>query len=72
MKRQKMSAGRLGANAIMMSGTVATIIAATYQIVRRTRTLCDRRHRPEGAITLPEECRPFYDLMQLAKLAPGH
>jgi hypothetical protein len=36
------------------------------------RTLCDRRHRPEGAITLPEECRPFYDLMQLAKLAPGH
>ncbi len=34
------------------------------------RTLCDKRHRPEGAIKLPEECRPFYELMQLAKLVP--
>jgi hypothetical protein len=32
------------------------------------RTLCDKRNRPEGSITLPEECRPFYELMQLAKL----
>jgi hypothetical protein len=35
------------------------------------RTLCDRRNRPEGAIRLPEECRPFYDLMKLAKLVPS-
>ena len=34
------------------------------------RTLCDRRNRPEGAITLPDECRPFYELMQMAKLVP--
>jgi hypothetical protein len=34
------------------------------------RTLCDKRHRPEGITTLPEECRPFYELMQLAKLVP--
>jgi hypothetical protein len=34
------------------------------------RTLCDKRHRPDGAIRLPEECRPFYDLMHLAKLLP--
>ena len=34
------------------------------------RTLCDKRNRPEGAIRLPEECRPFYDLMNLAKLLP--
>ena len=34
------------------------------------RTLCDKRNRPEGAIKLPDECRPFYELMQLAKLVP--
>ena len=34
------------------------------------RTLCDRRNRPEGPIKLPEECRPFYELMQMAKLVP--
>ena len=34
------------------------------------RTLCDRRNRPEGLMKLPEECRPFYELMQLAKLVP--
>ena len=32
------------------------------------RTLCDRRHRPEGLTRLPDECRPFYELMRLAKL----
>ena len=32
------------------------------------RTLCDKRHRPEGISKLPDECRPFYELMQLAKL----
>ena len=35
------------------------------------RTLCDKRNRPEGLTRLPEECRPFYELMQLAKLVPG-
>ena len=34
------------------------------------RTLCDKRNRPEGIVGLPEECRPFYELMQLAKLVP--
>jgi hypothetical protein len=34
------------------------------------RTLCDQRNRPEGLMKLPEECRPFYELMQLAKLMP--
>ena len=34
------------------------------------RTLCDKRNRPEGLARLPEECRPFYELMQLAKLVP--
>ena len=34
------------------------------------RTLCDRRNRPEGLMKLPEECRPFYELMQMAKLVP--
>jgi hypothetical protein len=34
------------------------------------RTLCDKRNRPEGAIKLPAECRPFFDLMQAANLLP--
>src|SRR5262249_4377046 len=34
------------------------------------RTLCDKRNRPEGMLTLPEECRPFYELMRAAKLVP--
>ena len=34
------------------------------------RTLCDQRNRPEGLLKLPEECRPFYELMQMAKLVP--
>ena len=34
------------------------------------RTLCDRRHRPEGLTRLPDECRPFYELIKLAKLVP--
>jgi hypothetical protein len=34
------------------------------------RTLCDKRNRPEGAIKLPPECRPFYELMQAANLLP--
>jgi hypothetical protein len=34
------------------------------------RTLCDRRNRPEGVTRLPDECRPFFELMQLAKLVP--
>ena len=34
------------------------------------RTLCDQRNRPAGVLKLPEECRPFYELMQLAKLVP--
>ena len=34
------------------------------------RTLCDKRNRPEGAIKLPDECRPFYELMQVAKVIP--
>jgi len=34
------------------------------------RALCDRANRPEGRLTLPEECRPFYELMQMAKLLP--
>ena len=34
------------------------------------RTLCDRRNRPEGLTKLPEECRPFYELMVMAKLVP--
>jgi hypothetical protein len=34
------------------------------------RTLCDARHRPESITRLPEECRPFFELMQLAKLVP--
>jgi hypothetical protein len=34
------------------------------------RTLCDKRNRPDGPIRLPEECRPFYELMRLAKLIP--
>jgi hypothetical protein len=36
------------------------------------RTLCDKRNRPEGAIKLPAECRPFYELMQAANLLPGN
>jgi hypothetical protein len=35
------------------------------------RTLCDKRNRPEGLTRLPDECRPFYELLQLAKLGPG-
>jgi hypothetical protein len=35
------------------------------------RTLCDKRNRPEGLTRLPDECRPFYELLQLAKLVPG-
>ena len=34
------------------------------------RTLCAKANRPEGVLKLPEECRPFYELMQLAKLVP--
>ncbi|PWT84353.1 MAG: hypothetical protein C5B57_04960, partial [Blastocatellia bacterium] len=34
------------------------------------RTLCDKSNRPDGRTKLPEECRPFYDLMRLAKLVP--
>jgi hypothetical protein len=34
------------------------------------RTLCDKHNRPEGAIRLPPECRPFYDLMLAANLLP--
>ena len=34
------------------------------------RTLCDQRNRPEGVMKLPEECRPFYELVQMAKLVP--
>jgi hypothetical protein len=34
------------------------------------RTLCDRRNRPDDMIKLPPECRPFYELMQEAKLVP--
>ena len=34
------------------------------------RTLCDQRNRPAGLLKLPEECRPFYELMQMAKLVP--
>src|SRR5712691_2906511 len=34
------------------------------------RTLCDKRNRPDGLMRLPEECRPFYELMQVAKLVP--
>ena len=29
-----------------------------------------QRNRPEGLMKLPEECRPFYELMQMAKLVP--
>jgi hypothetical protein len=32
------------------------------------RTLCDKANRPEGVLRLPEECRPFYELMKMAKL----
>ena len=35
------------------------------------RTLCDKRNRPDGLTRLPEECRPFYELMKLARLVPG-
>jgi len=34
------------------------------------RTLCDKANRPEGVLKLPDECRPFYDLMRMAKLVP--
>ena len=34
------------------------------------RTLCDKRNRPEGLTRLPEECRPFYELIKMAKLLP--
>ena len=34
------------------------------------RTLCDKRNRPDGLNKLPDECRPFYELMQMAKLVP--
>jgi hypothetical protein len=34
------------------------------------RTLCDKRNRPDGLMKLPDECRPFYELMQMAKLVP--
>jgi hypothetical protein len=34
------------------------------------RTLCEKANRPAGVIKLPDECRPFYDLMQRAKLVP--
>jgi len=34
------------------------------------RTLCDKANRPAGIMKLPEECRPFYELMQMAKLVP--
>ena len=33
------------------------------------RTLCDRRNRPEGLTKLPDECRSFYELVKMAKLA---
>jgi hypothetical protein len=32
------------------------------------RTLCEKRNRPDGVLKLPEECRPFYELMKAAKL----
>ena len=34
------------------------------------RTLCDTRNRPDGVTKVPPECRPFYELMQMAKLMP--
>jgi hypothetical protein len=34
------------------------------------RTLCAKANRPDGITRLPEECKPFYELMQLAKLVP--
>ena len=34
------------------------------------RTLCEKANRPEDLTKLPEECRPFYALMQVAKLVP--
>ena len=36
------------------------------------RTLCDKRNRPGDHLKLPSECRPFYELMQVAHLVPGH
>ena len=38
--------------------------------LKAARTLCDKANRPEGLTKLPEECRPFYNLMQMAKLVP--
>src|SRR5207248_2707778 len=35
------------------------------------RKLCDRANRPGGRLKLPEECRPFYELMRMAKLVPS-
>jgi hypothetical protein len=35
------------------------------------RTLCDKRNRPQELTRLPDECRPFYELLRLAKLLPG-
>jgi hypothetical protein len=34
------------------------------------RTLCGPEIRPKNLTRLPPECRPFYELMQLAKLVP--
>jgi hypothetical protein len=35
------------------------------------RTLCDKRNRPDGPLRLPDECRPFYEMMKLANLLPA-
>ena len=41
-----------------------------YSRRRRRARLCDKANRPAGLLKLPEECRPFYELMQMAKLVP--
>jgi hypothetical protein len=35
------------------------------------RTLCAKVNRPATIIRLPDECRPFFELLQLANLLPG-
>jgi hypothetical protein len=55
------------------SAMIALGVAATRNAdipAAAARTLCAKANRPEGQLRMPAECRPFYELMQLARLVP--
>ena len=46
-------------------------VANKILLLARTVAKADARRSTDGITKLPAECRPFYELMQVAKLVPG-